>query len=161
MTKRCSKCNQEKSISLFGRNAASSDGLLGRCRDCELTHRAEYQKTNRKRLNERQLVYNRKNKIKVNAQQNARRLGLNAEQVEQMRILQNNKCAICSIVFVEPLKTIGSRGPQKHRFQIDHDHKTGQVRALLCGPCNSGIGYLKDSSLRCFLAASYLQKFGS
>ena len=40
---------------------------------------------------------------------------------------------------------------------IDHNHKTGKVRGLLCGSCNTGIGLLKDSPDVLDAAIEYLQ----
>jgi hypothetical protein len=47
--------------------------------------------------------------------------------------LQDNKCAICE----KNLTNI--------KINIDHDHKTGKVRGLLCSDCNLGLGQFKDS----------------
>jgi hypothetical protein len=41
---------------------------------------------------------------------------------------------------------------------IDHDHVTGQVRGLLCGSCNSGIGLLRDDPGVIKAAARYVAK---
>ena len=49
---------------------------------------------------------------------------------------QNNKCKIC-----------GSEPPlvgKKKYLCVDHDHKTGKIRGLLCDKCNRGIGLLND-----------------
>lgn len=46
--------------------------------------------------------------------------------------LQSHKCAICN------KKT-------KKRLAVDHDHKTGKIRGLLCTSCNHALGLLGDS----------------
>ena len=59
------------------------------------------------------------------------------EQYEIMLKKQKGKCAICGSKDVK----CGS----KTHFVVDHNHKTGKVRGLLCNNCNSGIGYLEDN----------------
>ncbi len=48
---------------------------------------------------------------------------------EKLAILQNRCCAICG----KDEKSF------KHRLNVDHNHKTGQVRGLLCYRCNKFI----------------------
>lgn len=50
--------------------------------------------------------------------------GITVEQYDRMLKMQRGKCAICS------------RVPAKLRLSVDHDHKTGRVRGLLCWTCN-------------------------
>ncbi len=45
-------------------------------------------------------------------------------------------------------------------FDVDHDHKTGKVRGLLCNNCNKALGLLQDRVDLCFAAAEYLLKYG-
>lgn len=42
---------------------------------------------------------------------------------------------------------------------MDHDHATGIVRALLCHPCNIGLGGFKDNPAHLRLATTYLEKY--
>lgn len=49
--------------------------------------------------------------------------------------IQDSKCFICKAVL----------GSKKHKnLSIDHDHKTGKVRGLLCTSCNRQLGWYEN-----------------
>ena len=57
------------------------------------------------------------------------RYGLSIQDFDRMIIAQSGRCATC----LKELKI----------FHIDHDHKTGKVRGLLCHMCNVGVSYIE------------------
>lgn len=61
---------------------------------------------------------------------------------------QGGRCMICKRT--DPAK----KGTKN--FYIDHDHKTGKVRGLLCHFCNTGLGYFGDSVETLQRAQDYL-----
>jgi hypothetical protein len=69
--------------------------------------------------------------------------GLTLQQYENMLSAQGNKCAICSIELTGEKKTT--------KPNVDHCHKTGVVRGILCGVCNTGLGHLERDG---FLSAA-------
>jgi hypothetical protein len=72
--------------------------------------------------------------------------GISADRYEELLDQQGGRCAIC-------LKT-----PRSRRLAVDHDHRNGQVRGLLCGRCNHKLlGAANDSVVMLTRAAAYLE----
>jgi predicted metal-binding protein len=88
-----------------------------------------------RRLSPEVLAAERRNALK-------RRYGMSVEQYESMLELQQGVCAICS---------------RRDAVVVDHDHRTGKVRALLCQGCNSALGNFFDDPMLIRKAASYVE----
>lgn len=86
------------------------------------------------------MIEKKKERYKKNPEKNweekiIRKYGINKETYMDMFNKQGGKCCICYI----------PQDKLKRRLAVDHCHKTGKVRALLCLNCNRGIGMLKDN----------------
>jgi hypothetical protein len=64
---------------------------------------------------------------------------------------QNGVCWICE-------KRTRGRGEEKNTLAVDHNHKTGKIRGLLCSNCNTGLGNLRDSIELLEKAITYLKE---
>lgn len=83
-----------------------------------------------------------------------RNYGLVKEQFEVMKEAQNFKCAICGGEgFI-----MNSKKTHREKLVIDHDHKTGVVRGLLCHNCNRALGLFQDDVEIMQKAIQYLNK---
>jgi recombination endonuclease VII len=56
---------------------------------------------------------------------------------------QGRRCAVCET-------------DTTPRWALDHDHKTGAVRQILCNGCNLALGHMKDDDVRLRAAAEYV-----
>lgn len=74
--------------------------------------------------------------------------GITLERYNEMLLAQNNSCAICS----------GGPDASGKTFAVDHCHKTGKIRSLLCRGCNVGIGNLRDDPDLLEKAARYIKE---
>jgi hypothetical protein len=77
------------------------------------------------------------------------------DEVDYNKLLeeQNGVCAICRLP-----ESAAQKG-KLLRLAVDHDHKTGRIRGLLCHRCNRGLGLAKDSIELFRNAADYLRKY--
>lgn len=71
--------------------------------------------------------------------------GLTIEAYAVLLETQQGVCKICH------------ERPDGQHLSVDHDHKTGRVRGLLCSACNLGIGSLRDDPVRIQSALTYVQ----
>lgn len=78
------------------------------------------------------------------------RFGISSEDYDVMFLNQRGLCKICGTHQSEVTR----------RFAVDHNHLTGEVRGLLCVPCNTAIGALRDSPELLEVAALYLRRSG-
>jgi hypothetical protein len=82
-----------------------------------------------------------------------RRLGCSNEKYQSHFNTQGGKCAICGV-----RQGHRSRYGKVCRLAVDHDHRTGKVRGLLCNNCNRGLGRFKDSIENLEAAIRYLKR---
>jgi Recombination endonuclease VII len=76
-----------------------------------------------------------------------RTFGITKVEYETMLSRQKRRCSICRSLFGE------------FNFPcVDHCHRNGNIRGLLCRTCNSGIGHLKDSVRLLKSAIKYLER---
>lgn len=80
------------------------------------------------------------------------RYGITFADYQAMHGNQNGRCAICD-------GPPNGNGKKYGRFSVDHDHDTNEIRGLLCGTCNSGLGMFRDDPHLLDLASDYL-RFG-
>jgi hypothetical protein len=76
-----------------------------------------------------------------------RRYGLSTQEYNALFVAQGSKCAICR-----------STKPGVFDWHVDHDHKTGKVRGILCKMCNWMLGAACDATSTLRAAAFYLEK---
>jgi hypothetical protein len=91
--------------------------------------------------------HHQQNRLAVKKHRLLQKYGLTFDQFETMWQKQKGLCAICK----KPLEK------RKGGYTIDHDHKTGQVRGLLCPSCNTRLSALEDVEWRA-LAEPYLRE---
>lgn len=116
-------------------------------------YRRAYYLKNRERILEQQRERNRQhykgNQEKYrerNRKARFRKFGLTQDQYQDMLDAQGGGCAICTTSF------------RVARMAIDHCHKTGLVRGILCVKCNTALGLLGDFPERIMEAARYVEK---
>jgi hypothetical protein len=79
-----------------------------------------------------------------------RRYKISLDEYDTMVRNQHGLCLICYAHYSTSGKSL----------TVDHNHKTGKVRGLLCGPCNRAIGIFKENKEILSRAADYLERHG-
>lgn len=123
--KKCSKCKKEKSLTEFSRNNSRKSGYRAECKACKKLIDLAY----KERLSEEQIArINRRNWLK-------RSYNISLEDYENLLQTQDTRCKVC----FKNVEEIGKK------LVVDHCHRTGKVRGLLCDKCNVALGLLQDN----------------
>ena len=134
-SKTCTKCKTTKPIIEFHRQQKGKYGVTSKCKVC--THILNKQWTAQNK--ERDSKNKRASRLKI-------RYGLTLDDYENMLKEQNYTCAICK----QPETNI--------RLAVDHCHKTGVIRGLLCKRCNQMLGNMEDNTEWLSNTINYLNK---
>ena len=132
MMKTCTQCSIEKEITAFHKDKGKKCGYKSKCKKCS---------------REIQKQWENKNKDKRRKYRLKGEYGITPNDFDYLLRKQNGKCAICGI----------TQCPTGRRFAVDHCHKTGKVRGLLCQACNTGLGKFNDSVHNLEEAVKYLK----
>ena len=74
--------------------------------------------------------------------QKTKAYGITKEQYSKMLLDRNGKCDICQNIVAQ--------------LVVDHNHKTGAIRGMLCHTCNQAIGLFRENTLTIEKAIEYL-----
>lgn len=74
-----------------------------------------------------------------------KKYGIGNQEMQAMLQAQAGCCAICE--------------RDHEQFHIDHDHRTGRVRQILCRHCNTGLGFFQDDPVLLRCAATYVERW--
>jgi len=129
MIKLCTDCNQEKPATkvFWYKNTGGKLGFRSTCKICtNKDNIARHKKSSKKwELAKRNGVLKRN-------------YGITLEQYNKMLMEQESSCLICH--------TKSSGRKNSKRLCVDHSHKTGKVKGLLCSICNSIIGFIERTN---------------
>jgi hypothetical protein len=111
----------------------------------------EYRENNKERIKKRQQAWTIANKEALKNKRYLKAYGITLNQYNEMLNLQNGKCEICGIHYSELSKN--------QVLGVDHNHKNGIVRGLLCKNCNNILGFANDSIETFIQCTKYLSKY--
>ena len=132
--KKCCYCKLLKPLRAFGKAKATRDGLQTACKVCMLAYKRRVNKIEKGKATNRKRELNSK-------------YGITPQEYNEKLKQQNGGCAIC-----------GGINKNSRRLAVDHCHKTGKNRGLLCNNCNSVLGWAGDSIGVLASAIQYLNK---
>lgn len=141
----CSRCRVQKPIAEFTRERKRTKRY---CRPCANEYAKEWRLKNPARTAERGKLYRARHPERYRYYGWRARLkerGVTEEEYNTLLAAQGGACAICQ------------RRPLRRRLCIDHNHRTGKNRGLLCDSCNRAIGLLGDDMSRLATAIAYLE----
>src|SRR5215469_1757638 len=124
-TKCCARCDRNVALTAFNKSSSAKDGLQTYCRDCNRDYQRTWTADNRDRV--------ATNKLWTMYRLRPADLAVFLDD-------QDRRCALCRRPFDD-----------EHAWHVDHDHRCCRgdrscgrcVRGLLCGWCNTMIGWIE------------------
>lgn len=164
----CTKCKETKDLTEFYNTKQTKSGKTSKCISCYREygvqyraknpkywkHSTKWRKENPEKWKKWWDVYYSRNKEKIARYRTEYNLGLHGltiEDYEELKREQNNCCAICRL-------PENQSGGKHNKLLVDHNHKTGRIRGLLCDRCNRAAGFVRDSPTIAEALSKYLRE---
>lgn len=145
----CRLCNKKIPIVEFSKRKENIDGYDSRCKICS---KKETKKRYHKNKSDPEFIKRKRISSLFSAIKT--KYGLTKDDYNELLNKQNGVCVICKEVNNKEIKGTAVN------LAVDHCHKTGKIRGLLCNNCNSGLGFFKDNIELLNEAISYLKVNG-
>jgi hypothetical protein len=137
--------NAASSVRVCETCGGSDWGTRNRCKPCRATKaRADWANNltdARAKDSARHRAWRAAHPEKARAQKRRQRYAINTPELDALLVAQGGRCPICAVASPDC---------------VDHCHKTGRVRGVLCRACNIGLGCFRDDPRRLRAAARYL-----
>ena len=150
--KTCSKCKQIKELDAFTKVHSYSEERRCHCKDCCRQKTKNWRQANPRKAINHTLKYQRgnpeKTKLAIKKYQLKKKFNITIEQYKEILLTQDKTCAICHKVCASG-----------RWLAVDHNHKTGQNRGLLCARCNVGLGHFLEDKTLLASAIKYMDKY--
>ena len=141
-TRKCNFCHVEKTVESFLKD--NRRGTVGwRCKECRRDKAREWRKSRPDYEKQRYEL----DKMKKREGHLLRKYGNTSNDYNEMLASQGGCCAICRK---------NRPGGRSEKFNMDHCHKTGKIRGLLCMNCNRMLGHALDTPEILEAGADYL-----
>ena len=147
---KCPRCGESKGLTLYNRDKTRPNGHSWICKQCSRKKDREYESRRPKRIQrERKPSRNKKrNRIHSGQRNIESKYKISQDTYNKMLEQQGDRCAICGT----PTSYL------QRSLAVDHNHKTGLVRGLLCSACNGMLGLAKDDRWILLRGIEYLFK---
>ena len=138
--KQCAKCQQWLPRHKFAVDSKERDGLFYQCRECKAKRRKQTYDPHKVRIRRLRNDY-----------------GITVNDYNQMLAEQGGVCAVCKQPETHMRNHMTTKTDEVRRLSVDHDHKTGDARALLCSGCNVALGRMDEDPERIRALADYAE----
>ena len=129
----CSKCKEQKVFNDFPKDSRKKHGIRYSCRECDKIRMSIYDKSD---VGVKRMRINRWKKQGID---------ITFNDYEERYTRLEGRCEICNDFHPS--------------LCVDHDHKTGLVRGLLCRPCNLGLSAFQEEPKIFLNAEAYIRSF--
>lgn len=142
--KKCNMCREVLSVEKFykltfiKKDGTKSKTIAWCCKDCNKKRGEKWRKENPRKVK----AIDRKKYLKDE-------FNMTSAEYDNLLSSQNYCCKICGV----------HKDNVKNHLSVDHCHKTGKIRGLLCIKCNSGIGFFNEDKGIINKAIKYLEEY--